>query len=211
MDRYSRVVTGGWLQMREQGSGYSQLQPNRTISASQRFCSRGTIAFFIGCREIRVIKLILILGAIALLFYGFKRLSNNPQIAVDNIQKGEVFLTANATAEDVKTTPSGLQYKVLEPGNGSEHPGPTDRVKVHYHGTLIDGSVFDSSVKRGEPIDFGLNQVIAGWTEGLQTMVVGEKTRLFIPSSLAYGNSSAGSIPAGSVLIFDVELIAINP
>ncbi|MEH6823153.1 MAG: FKBP-type peptidyl-prolyl cis-trans isomerase [Motiliproteus sp.] len=146
-----------------------------------------------------------------MLFYGYKRLSNNPQVAADNVKQGTVFLTANATEDDVETTPSGLQYKVLEPGSGSEHPGPSDRVKVHYHGTLIDGTVFDSSVKRGEPIDFGLNQVISGWTEGLQTMVVGEKTRLFIPSQLGYGNRSTGSIPAGSVLIFDVELLAINP
>lgn len=158
-----------------------------------------------------MLKLILILAAIAVLFYGYKRFSNSPQIAADNIQKGATFLAANATEDDVETTSSGLQYKVLEAGSGSEHPGPTDRVKVHYHGTLIDGTVFDSSVTRGEPIDFGLNQVIAGWTEGLQIMVVGEKTRLFIPSQLGYGNRSAGSIPAGSVLIFDVELLAINP
>jgi peptidylprolyl isomerase len=158
-----------------------------------------------------VLKLILILGAIALVFYGYKRLSNNPQIAADNVRLGDEFLATNATKAGVESRSSGLQYLVLEPGSGTEHPGPSDRVKVHYHGTLIDGTVFDSSVKRGEPIDFGLNQVIAGWTEGLQTMVVGEKTRLFIPSSLGYGNSSAGSIPAGSLLIFDVELLAINP
>ena len=81
---------------------------------------------------------------------------------------------------------------------------------AHYHGTLIDGTVFDSSVDRGQPLDFGLNQVIRGWTEGLQLMVEGEKVRLFIPSKLAYGKRAAGSIPGGSVLIFDVELIAIN-
>ncbi len=158
-----------------------------------------------------MLKLLVILGAIAVLFYGYKRLSHNPQIAADNVRLGEQFLATNATQEGVETRSSGLQYRVLEPGSGSEHPSPSDRVKVHYHGTLIDGTVFDSSVKRGEPIDFGLNQVIAGWTEGLQTMVVGEKTRLFIPSALGYGNSSAGSIPAGSLLIFDVELLAINP
>jgi len=83
-------------------------------------------------------------------------------------------------------------------------------VKVHYHGTLIDGTVFDSSVDRGEPIGFGLNQVIPGWTEGLQLMVVGEKTRLFIPSDLAYGNRNMGVIGPGSTLIFDVELLGIN-
>jgi len=90
------------------------------------------------------------------------------------------------------------------------HPIATDRVKVHYHGTLIDGTVFDSSVDRGEPISFALNRVIAGWTEGLQLMVEGEKTRFFIPSTLAYGNRRAGKIQPGSTLIFDVELIGIN-
>ncbi|MFT6914936.1 MAG: peptidylprolyl isomerase [Motiliproteus sp.] len=158
-----------------------------------------------------MIKLILILGAIAVLFYGFKRFSNNPQIAADNVREGAEFLETNTTREGVESLSSGLQYLVLEPGSGDEHPGSADRVRVHYHGTLIDGTVFDSSVDRGEPIEFGLNQVIKGWTEGLQLMVVGDKTRLFIPSGLGYGNSSAGSIPAGSLLIFDVELIAINP
>jgi peptidylprolyl isomerase len=158
-----------------------------------------------------VTKLILILGAIAVLFYGFKRFSNNPQIVADNVRKGAEFLETNTTREGVESLSSGLQYLILEPGNGDEHPGPSDRVRVHYHGTLIDGTVFDSSVDRGEPIEFGLSQVIKGWTQGLQLMVVGEKNRLFIPSSLGYGNSSAGSIPAGSLLIFDVELIAINP
>ena len=89
-------------------------------------------------------------------------------------------------------------------------PTAKDHVKVHYHGTLIGGNIFDSSVDRGQPISFGLNQVIEGWTEGLQLMVVGEKTRLFIPSELAYGNKPAGKIGPGSMLIFDVELLAIN-
>ena len=116
----------------------------------------------------------------------------------------------NATEDGVASTASGLQYKVLNAGTGSSHPKATDRVKVHYHGTLIDGTVFDSSVDRGEPITFGLNQVVPGWTEGLQLMVEGEKTRFFIPSSLAYGKRAAGSIQPGSTLIFDVELIGIN-
>lgn len=158
-----------------------------------------------------MLTLILILGAIAVLFYAFKRFSSNPQAAADNVRKGAEFLATNATQEGVESLSSGMQYRILEPGSGREHPGPTDRVRVHYQGSLIDGRVFDSSVQRGEPIDFGLNQVIAGWTQGLQLMVVGEKTRLFIPSSLGYGNSSAGAIPAGSLLIFDVELLAINP
>ncbi len=156
-------------------------------------------------------KIVLIVIAIAVILFGVKRFSGNPKVTAENVRLGEDFLANNANQDGVTTTESGLQLKVLAAGDGSEHPGPTDKVKVHYHGTLIDGSVFDSSVERGEPIAFGLNQVIPGWTEGLQTMVVGEKTRLFIPSKLGYGDRSAGSIPAGSTLIFDVELIAINP
>ncbi len=157
-----------------------------------------------------MLKLILIITVAAVIFFGFKRFANDPKASAENAHKGEQFLQDNGQQEGVITTESGLQLKVLTAGNGTEHPGPTDKVKVHYHGTLIDGTVFDSSVNRGEPIEFGLNQVISGWTEGLQTMVVGEKTRLFIPSQLGYGNRSAGSIPAGSTLIFDVELLAIN-
>jgi len=130
--------------------------------------------------------------------------------AVENKQLGDAFLIENQNVDGVKATASGLQYQVLEPGTGTVHPTATDRVKVHYHGTLIDGTVFDSSVDRGEPITFGLNQVIRGWTEGLQLMVEGEKTRLFIPSALAYGDRAAGKIQPGSTLIFDVELIGIN-
>ena len=126
------------------------------------------------------------------------------------MQQGLEFLAQNKAADGVNSTASGLQYKVLQAGTGADHPGPSDRVKVHYHGTLIDGTVFDSSVDRGEPIEFGLNQVIAGWTEGLQLMVVGEKTRLFIPSELAYGSRATGAIGPDSTLIFDVELLGIN-
>ena len=125
-------------------------------------------------------------------------------------EQGLAFLAENAKKEGVMTTPSGLQYKVLKPGSGKVHPRATDSVRVHYHGTLIDGTVFDSSVERGKTISFPLNRVIKGWTEGLQLMVVGEKTRLFIPSNLAYGFRSVGKIPAGSTLIFDVELFGIN-
>jgi FKBP-type peptidyl-prolyl cis-trans isomerase len=124
--------------------------------------------------------------------------------------EGAAFLTKNkAENKDVIETSSGLQYQVLREGSGNK-PKATDNVHVHYHGTLIDGSVFDSSVQRGEPISFPLNQVIAGWTEGLQLMTTGSKYRLFIPSHLAYGDQSAGSIPAGSTLIFDVELLDIK-
>ncbi|WP_396587169.1 FKBP-type peptidyl-prolyl cis-trans isomerase [Bermanella sp. R86510] len=134
----------------------------------------------------------------------------NKRAAADNIIEGEAFLKANADNDDVHITKSGLQYTVLEPGNGDRNPSAKSEVTVHYHGTLLDGSVFDSSVERGQPISFPLNRVIPGWTEGVQLMVEGEKRRLFIPSYLAYGNRSAGIIKPGSTLIFDVELIAIK-
>ncbi|MDD1792351.1 FKBP-type peptidyl-prolyl cis-trans isomerase [Enterovibrio makurazakiensis] len=129
------------------------------------------------------------------------------KVAEKNKQLGAEFLEKNAQEEGVITTESGLQYKVLEEGEGEMHPTATSRVRVHYHGTLLDGSVFDSSVQRGESIEFGLNQVIKGWTEGVQLMKKGGKTRFFIPSNLAYGNAAAGSIGPGSTLIFEVELL----
>jgi peptidylprolyl isomerase len=156
-----------------------------------------------------VTKIIAIILAISAVFFYIYRSSLNKTSAQENIQTGEAFLAANQGADGVKTTASGLQYLVLSEGTGSQHPVASDRVKVHYHGTLIDGTVFDSSVDRGQPIEFSLNQVIKGWTEGLQLMVVGEKTRLFIPSNLAYGNRAAGAITPGSTLVFDVELLAI--
>ncbi|MBQ1780432.1 MAG: FKBP-type peptidyl-prolyl cis-trans isomerase [Bacteroidales bacterium] len=110
----------------------------------------------------------------------------------------------------MKETASGLQYMVLQEGKG-EHPTATSKVTVHYTGKLLDGTVFDSSVDRGEPITFGLNQVIRGWTEGLQLMTPGSKYRLFIPYNLAYGeNGAGGMIPGGATLIFDVELISFE-
>lgn len=151
---------------------------------------------------------LILLGLFAVMYIA--NLFMNGSKAKENIQLGQAFLDENSQAEGVKTTPSGLQYKVLEAGSGTTHPSATDQVKVHYHGTLIDGTVFDSSVDRGESISFGLNQVIPGWTEGLQLMVEGEKTRFFIPSKLAYGKRAAGLIKPGSTLIFDVELIGIN-
>ena len=128
----------------------------------------------------------------------------------ENFAHGQAFLTENAAKEGVVTTPSGLQYLVLAKGQGDEHPTTKNRVKVHYHGTLLDGTVFDSSVERGEPITFGLGQVIKGWQEGLTHMVVGDKFRLFIPSNLAYGKKGTGPIPPGATLIFDVELLEIQ-
>ena len=155
-------------------------------------------------------KILIVIAVVVVVFLFVRNMSGSKKAAGENIEKGTVFLTDNAKLVDVKVTDSGLQYTVLTQGTGTEHPGATDRVKVHYHGTLIDGTVFDSSVDRGEPISFGLNQVIKGWTEGLQLMVVGEKTRLFIPSELGYGNRAAGKIAPGSVLIFEVELLGIN-
>jgi peptidylprolyl isomerase len=157
-----------------------------------------------------VLKIIIATAAIGLLVLFFINASGNRKAAGENQTKGTKFLIANGQIEGVNTTASGLQYIVLSEGSGTVHPKASDKVKVHYHGTLIDGTVFDSSVDRGEPISFGLNQVIKGWTEGLQLMVVGEKRRLFIPSALGYGNRAAGSIPPRSVLIFDVELLGIN-
>ena len=150
-------------------------------------------------------KIIVVLLVIALAIFIVHRSNQNKKLAIENKQAGSEFLSENMTKEGVVTTESGLQYNVLQKGTGEIHPKASDRVKVHYHGTLTDGTVFDSSVARGQPISFGLNQVIKGWTEGLQLMVVGEKTRLFIPSELGYGNRAAGTIPAGTVLIFDVE------
>lgn len=127
----------------------------------------------------------------------------------DTKELGEKFLEENKLREGVITTESGLQYEVLKMGKGKK-PAATDRVKVHYHGTLINGDVFDSSVERGEPIVFGLNQVIAGWTEGVQLMPVGSKFKFYIPQELGYGSRAAGSIPPYSTLIFEVELLDIE-
>ena len=126
-----------------------------------------------------------------------------------NKKVGIAFLAANKTKPGVVTLPSGLQYQIMKAGTGPK-PGPTDKVKVHYHGTLIDGKVFDSSIERGEPIEIGVNGVISGWTEALQLMPVGSKWKLFIPSELGYGDQQAGPMIApGSTLIFDVELLDI--
>lgn len=124
--------------------------------------------------------------------------------------EGEAFLADNAKKEGIVTLPSGLQYQVLQEGNGKS-PKATDQVKCHYEGTLINGKVFDSSYRRGEPATFPLNGVIAGWTEGLQLMKEGAKYRFFIPFNLAYGTRGAGQdIPPYATLIFDVELIEVK-
>ena len=126
-----------------------------------------------------------------------------------NEELGKKFLEQNAQQEGVKVTESGLQYLVLKEGNGVK-PGPDDAVTVHYTGRLIDGTVFDSSVERGEPATFAVGQVIPGWVEGLQLMSEGAAWRLFIPSNLAYGAHGTGPIQPNSTLIFDVQLIKVN-
>ena len=132
------------------------------------------------------------------------------KIAGEAIAAGEAFLAENAKREGVKVTESGLQYEVLEATIGQK-PKATDKVRVHYEGTLIDGTVFDSSYKRGESITFGLNQVIKGWTEGLQLMSIGSKYKLYLPYQLAYGERGAGAnIPPYAALIFTVELLGIE-
>ena len=125
-----------------------------------------------------------------------------------NLKIAEDFLDENKSKPNVKVTPSGLQYLVMKEGSGAS-PTKTDRVKVHYVGTLIDGSEFDSSIKRGEPTVFGLNQVIRGWTEGLQLMKIGAKYKFFIHPRMAYGSRDKPGIPANSALIFEVDLIDI--
>lgn len=137
------------------------------------------------------------------------RSANMNEAYADNKAAGESFLEANKALDGVQVTESGLQYKVVKMGKGAK-PSATDKVKVHYHGTLIDGTVFDSSIDRGEPITFALNQVIPGWTEGVQLMPVGSKFTFYIPYELAYGDRETGTIKPYSALIFEVELISIE-
>lgn len=155
----------------------------------------------------KIVLAVIVIACVA--FYFFSSIKNT-NLAKENIQSGKLFLSQNKEKPDVFETNSGLQYQILHQENANQHPSATDTVKVHYHGTLINGTVFDSSVERGDTISFPLNGVIKGWTEGLQLMSIGDKYRFFIPSDLAYGNKSIGKIPGGSVLIFDVELFSIN-
>ena len=138
-----------------------------------------------------------------------ERMQAEKQIKLEQaIAEGQAFLAENGRREGIKTLASGLQYEVLSTGEGQQ-PTADSRVRTHYHGTLINGSVFDSSYQRGEPAEFPVSGVIAGWTEALQLMNAGSKWRLFIPSELAYGAQSVGSIPAHSVLVFDIELLDV--
>ncbi|MEZ5557251.1 MAG: FKBP-type peptidyl-prolyl cis-trans isomerase [Pseudomonadales bacterium] len=127
-----------------------------------------------------------------------------------NLEAGLAFLAENGAREGVVTTESGLQYEVLQTGDGPK-PGPRDQVTTHYEGRLIDGTVFDSSYQRGEPATFPLDRVIPGWTEALQLMPQGSKWRLYVPADLAYGERAAGRIPPNSTLVFDVELLNVEP
>ena len=168
-------------------------------------------------------KKILSFAMAALLLVGMTNCGNNTsnndstevaadygQQIKDNKTLGREFMEQNAKNDSVILTTSGLQYMVLKEGNGAK-PGPTDTVTVHYTGRLLDGTVFDSSVERGEPATFPLNKVIPGWTEGLQLMSEGSEYRLFIPSELAYGSRGAGEqILPNSTLIFDVQLIKVT-
>jgi len=138
-----------------------------------------------------------------------KFLSRRKVLAAKNKKAGAAFLAGNAKKPGVTVTASGLQYQILKAGSGPK-PKATDRVKVNYRGTLIDGAVFDSSYKRGQPAAFPLNEVIKGWKEGLQLMPVGGKYRFFIPSTLAYGERGVGKIGPNAALIFEVELLSIE-
>jgi len=138
------------------------------------------------------------------------QMQKQEEASAEALQVGEDYLAENAKKEGVQTTESGLQYEVLASGEG-ETPAATDTVKVHYHGTLIDGTVFDSSVERDSPATFPVNRVISGWTEALQLMQEGDKWRLTVPADLAYGaQSPSPKIPANSVLIFEVELLEVQ-
>lgn len=151
---------------------------------------------------------------IAIVLVWWWRSNNSPAARAnlaETIAQGTAFLEKNSTRSEVVTLPSGLQYEVIKEGTGAQ-PTPADRVKVHYHGTLVDGTVFDSSIERGQPATFGVMQVIRGWQQGIPLMRIGSQYRFYIPQELAYGKQSPShKIPAGSTLIFDVELLAINP
>jgi FKBP-type peptidyl-prolyl cis-trans isomerase FklB len=138
-----------------------------------------------------------------------KQAERTKAAAEKNKQEGEAFLAANRKKEGVVTLPSGLQYKTIKEGEGKS-PRPSDTVEVNYRGTLIDGTEFDSSFKRGEPATFPLNQVISGWTEAMQLMKEGGKMEIFVPADLAYGEQTTGIIGPNSTLIFEVELISVK-
>jgi FKBP-type peptidyl-prolyl cis-trans isomerase FklB len=154
---------------------------------------------------------IIVLGMIAVVLYFTFQVVISNEHGPENNQIGVEFLVENGQKDDVQSTESGLQYKVLTKGDGTVHPTASSNVTVHYHGTLISGVVFDSSVDRGEPAEFGVHQVIPAWTEALQMMSVGDKWRIACPPKLAYGEQGAGdAIPPNTPLVFEVHLIAIK-
>jgi len=155
-------------------------------------------------------KLLLIAMVVIIAFVLVRRGQGSGKVMQLNLEQGAQYLEQNGQVVGVTTTESGLQYEVLQAGNSEVHPGADDQVTVHYEGALIDGTVFDSSIARDEPVTFSLRQVIPGWTEGLQLMVVGERARFVIPNALAYGSKGAGKIPPGAVLVFEVVLLGIN-
>jgi FKBP-type peptidyl-prolyl cis-trans isomerase FklB len=184
-----------------------------------------SIAESLAQQDLTVLDLDQVLAGMTAIFSGSKPLLSPEEANVEiqqylNVQKalkyeankqaGAAFLNKNAQRTEVTTTESGLQYEIIQAGDGPK-PGPTQVVKCHYHGTLIDGRVFDSSVQRGQPASFPLNRVIPGWTEALQLMGVGSKWRLFLPPNLAYGDRQVSAeIGPNSTLIFEVELLGIG-
>jgi peptidylprolyl isomerase len=155
---------------------------------------------------IGIIVAIAVVALVLLVFTG----GAPPTVSEVTRQTNAQFLTSNGQREGVTTTPSGLQYEVITEGDGTVSPVATDTVTVNYVGTLLDGTQFDSSYDRGQPATFSLNQVISGWTEGLQLMTVGDRFRFWVPPELGYGSQANGPIPANAVLVFEVELLGIN-
>jgi len=151
-----------------------------------------------------------IILTLAIIVYFYLRSNLNSDIAKENILVGDEFLKINREKEGIIETNSGLQYELLTRGSGQQHPSIKDRVEVNYNGKLLNDTVFDSSLNKKDKISLNLDQTIKGWQEGIQLMVVGDKIRFFIPSKLAYGARSKGKIEAGSLLIFEVELLSVN-
>ncbi|WMO12768.1 FKBP-type peptidyl-prolyl cis-trans isomerase [Pseudoalteromonas piscicida] len=155
-------------------------------------------------------NIILVIVALVIAVVFFRGGQKQKQLAQFNRVQAADFLKENEKRAEVHKTDSGLQYEIITQTDGGKQPNATSKVKVHYHGTLLDGSVFDSSVLRDQPISFGLNQVIPGWTEGVQLMSEGDKYRFWIGPDLGYGDRAAGKIEPGSLLVFEVELLAVE-
>lgn len=198
----------------------NQISYSIGVNIGQNLVSQGLMdsiamdAFFAGIRDTVSGNLQMSMEDMMTALQTFQERMVAEQAAAAEAAKAEsaAFLAANAQEDGVVTTASGLQYRIVESGPADGvSPGPNDSVLAHYHGTFIDGSVFDSSIDRGEPVEFGVSQVIAGWTEALQMMKPGDKWRLFIPYNLAYGETGSGPIGPFEALIFDVELLSVTP